>query len=98
MYLNGSIDNRLVGNSLSRDGNGILLAASENNTILSNAASDNTYGISLRGSGHNVLKNNSLKGNTNNLRIDSGNEINPKQDDFVQDLDTTNSADGRPIC
>ena len=98
LYLNGSQSNRLLGNTLSKDGDGILLSDSEGNTIVSNMAASNTYGISLRGSGHNVLKNNSLKGNSNNLRIDSGNKINPKQDDFVQDIDTTNSADGRPIC
>lgn len=98
MYLNGSIDNQLIGNSLSRDGNGILLAASENNTIVSNSASDNTYGISLRGSGHNALKNNSVNANLYNLRIDSGNKPVPSGEDFFQDIDVSNSADGKPIC
>ena len=98
VYLNGSIDNQLIGNSLSRDGNGILLAASENNTIVSNSASDNTYGISLRGSGHNVLKNNSMNANLYNLRIDSGSKPVPSGEDFFQDIDVSNSADGKPVC
>ena len=98
VYLNGSTDNQLIGNSLSKDGNGILLAASEKNTIVSNAASDNTYGISLRGSGHNILKNNSMKANLYNLRIDSGSSLVQAEDDFFQDIDVSNSADGKPIC
>jgi parallel beta-helix repeat protein len=98
IYLNGSGDNRLISNYLSGNGNAILLSSSSKNQIISCRAIGNIYGISLRDSGQNILKNNSLMANICNLRIDSGSQLAPTPDGFIQDIDFSNTAEGKPIC
>jgi parallel beta-helix repeat protein len=103
IYGDGSSENLIEQNELSRNGNGILLSASVENALLSNRAALNTYGISLRGCLRNVLRNNSLAGNAYSLRVDGGEESSAtlaasSHDFFIQEIDGSNLADGRPVC
>jgi parallel beta-helix repeat protein len=88
----------LAENDLIENGNGILLSASADNIIKSNLASHNVYGISLRGSAKNLLQDNLMELNRYNLRIDGGEGSGSAlQDYYVQDIDRSNTVDGRPI-
>lgn len=103
LYADDSFRNDIRGNELSYNGNGILLANSGGNALTSNMAQKNTYGISLRGSLHNVLRNNSLQSNAYNLRVDSGEESSAEvagsaREFFLQNIDSSNLVDGRPVC
>ncbi len=103
IYGDSAFGNYLANNSLSENGNGILLSSSAKNLLSSNNASRNTYGISLRGSIDNVLRDNTLTANAYNLRIDAGDASSTSltassHDFFIQDIDESNLADGRPIC
>jgi parallel beta-helix repeat protein len=103
IYGDSAFGNYLANNSLSENGNGILLSGSTKNLLSSNNASRNTYGISLRGSIDNVLRDNTLKANAYNLRTDAGDASGAfltasSHDFFIQDIDDSNLADGKPIC
>jgi parallel beta-helix repeat protein len=103
IYLMNSSKNQIRGNRLLRNGNGILLAGSRENMLAANCATENnTYGISLRGSGGNMLRGNNMSSNLYNLRVDEGEASNESQDansDFYsQDIDSSNMADGKPVC
>jgi parallel beta-helix repeat protein len=103
LYTDDSFRNEIRGNELSYNGNGILLANSGGNVLASNRAFLNTYGISLRGSLHNVLRNNSMQSNAYNLRVDSGEESSAEiagstREFFVQNIDSSNLVDGKPVC
>jgi len=103
IYLTSSSGNRILGNRLLHNGNGILLAASRENTLAANTAMDNnTYGISLRGSAWNALRDNIMNSNLHNLRIDEGETSNESQnanmDFYSQDIDSSNMAEGKPVC
>jgi len=102
IYGDGSVYNYLAHNRLLASGNGILLSSCRENGLLSNNASQNTYGISLRGSLQNALRGNWLFLNANNLRVDTGEYSSApssasSHDFFVQDIDESNLADGKPI-
>lgn len=103
IYSDRSFNNLLEGNILNGNGNGILLTGSGENMLFSNNASLNTYGISLRGAPKNVLKNNMFNDNAYNLRIDNGETSSASlgssnQEFFLQEIDSSNQVDGRPIC
>ncbi len=103
IYSDSSVHNYFEANELSGNGNGILLTESGNNSLISNYAYNNTYGISLRGAQGNILRNNTLKHNAYNLRIDAGEAssttlVEAKHDLFLQEIDSSNLADGKPIC
>jgi parallel beta-helix repeat protein len=80
------------GNSIiSNSEYGIKLAWSFNN-ISGNTIASNRYGISLEHSSHNVFKNNSFSKNNRVF-------YNPRWPfpEYIQDMDTSNLADGKPI-
>jgi len=102
IYGDRSFNNTLLGNGLFENGNGILLTGSGENLLQSNNASGNIYGVSLRGSVKNVMRKNIMRTNSYNLRVDEGEaSATPaasRYDFFIQDIDASNLADGRPIC
>jgi parallel beta-helix repeat protein len=103
IYLTNSTGNRILGNRLLHNGNGILLAGSRENTLAANTAMENnTYGISLRGSAWNALRENIMSFNLYNLRVDEGETTdelhNASSDFYSQDIDTSNMAEGKPVC
>jgi parallel beta-helix repeat protein len=92
--LRNSSGNMIIGNNIT--GNrvwGVLLKEnSSDNTIISNNVVNNIYGIGieLRDSSDNTLRENILVGNSFAV---SGDSIS----DFIQDIDTSNMMDGKPI-
>ena len=74
--------------------NGIILSNSTDNTLTSNTANNNLvlYGIYLTASGNNILRNNTMSGNALNFGLDGTTD-----QDYVQDIDTTNKVNGKSI-
>ena len=80
-------DNDVVGNFY-----GIGLGYnSDNNKIIGNNVSNNTFGINI-GSRYNVFRSNAITGNRYSFGV-YGQFIS----NFVQDVDTSNTVDGKPI-
>lgn len=77
------------------NGDGILLdLGSTNNTIQNCTVSNNSYlGIWISHSANNTLRNNILSNNRYAFGVWSYDDL----DEFVQDIDTTNVIDGKPI-
>jgi parallel beta-helix repeat protein len=100
IFAEGAYQNLLVSNNLSGNGNGILLQGSLENSLISNQAYQNVYGISLRGCTKNMLRENVLLENSYNLRVDpgQGQSGSSNHDFFVQDIDSSNLVDNKPIC
>lgn len=74
--------------SLSSNGNGILLVDTTNSNLINNQVSDCVEGIRLLNSEQNKLINNQLKDNIYNFWV---------QNRFINDIDTTNTVNGKPI-
>jgi len=70
------------------NGQGILLANTMNSTVTGNSITNNQEGIRLFSSSNNVFRNNSISNNTYNLWIQNG---------LANDIDTSNTVDGKPI-
>jgi len=64
---------------------------SDNNKIVGNNISSNTFGISI-GSSYNFLRSNAMNGNRYSFGV-----YGPFLSNFIQDVDTTNTVDGKPI-
>jgi len=89
-----SSNNIIYNNIVSNNGEGIILShGSENNNVLSNTVTSNSYiGIYIDGSGNNILKDNDMNGNRFNFGV-SGSLLSH----FIQDVDTSNLVDGKPV-
>lgn len=74
--------------SLDNNGQGILLAGTTNSTVTGNTITNNREGIRMFASSDNVFRNNIINNNTYNLWIQSG---------TANDIDTSNTADGKLI-
>jgi parallel beta-helix repeat protein len=81
------------GNVTSGVGNGIALINANNCNISGNTITANNYGIYLQDSGNNTLRNNIIKGNEYNFGVSSSSLSN-----YINDVDTSNMVDGKPIC
>ena len=113
IWIHSSTNNALVGNNVTANSNGISLTASHNtvsgntiadnrgygiqlvwsfNNISENVITNNDHGIQLDGSCHNTFKNNVFSANTYSIYI-SGQSL----PDFLQNIDETNSVEGKPI-
>ena len=93
IYLNHSSDNALTGNiANSGDYRGIILSDSNNNTLLENTVTGNIRGIHLQHSSNNTLTDNVMSGNSYNFGV-----IGEKPSHYVQNIDTSNTVDGKPI-
>ncbi len=82
-------NNTVSGNIITNNTYGIYIEHAHNNTIYGNTITDNEYGIFLQESRFDVLRNNSLNNNGYSFYVD--NII------FVNDIDTSNLIDGKPI-
>lgn len=87
-----SDDNTIAENILSNNRDGIALMESDNNIITSNNVSNNYGGISLSSSGGNTLRSNNMTENRINFGV-----MGPKLSHHIQDIDTSNTVDGKPI-
>jgi len=61
---------------------------SSNNNLSGNSLTNNNYGIYIGSSSNNVLRNNSMNNNTRNFRV---------QSEYANDVDVSNTVDGKPI-
>jgi parallel beta-helix repeat protein len=113
IWIHSSSNNALVGNNVTANSNGISLTASYNtvsgntiadnrgygiqlvwsfNSISENVITNSDHGIQLDGSCRNTFRNNVFSANTYSIYI-SGHLL----PDFLQNIDETNSVEGKPI-
>jgi parallel beta-helix repeat protein len=69
---------------------------STNNTLSNNILGNNKYGIYMSYSSNNVLRNNQMSNNRNNFWI-MGGFLTDTQSGYINDIDTSNTVDGKPI-
>jgi len=74
--------------SLDNNGQGILLANTTNSTVTGNSITNNQEGIRMFSSSNNVFRNNNINDNVYKLWIQNG---------TANDVDTSNTVDGKPI-
>jgi thermitase len=72
---------------------GILLLGSDANTINNTVIIGNTYGLFLDTSPSTIARNNAITNNTFNFGL-----FGESLSDFIQDIDTSNTVAGKPIC
>lgn len=83
-----SHNNIIVDNNVTRNSRGIYVRGTNNNTLTGNYVADNGDGIYLSGT-DNVLKNNQMEDNSYNFGVIPQHHYN--------DIDTSNTVDGKPI-
>jgi parallel beta-helix repeat protein len=83
-------DSTIANNALINNKVGIQLDESSSNALLGNNVTRNGYGIQLVASPNNTLQNNKMFDNQQNFIVDSAG-------DFTQNIDITNSVNGKPI-
>jgi parallel beta-helix repeat protein len=81
------------GNATSGLGGGIHLTEAYNCSISGNTVTACNFGVYLQDSGNNTLRNNNIFANLYNFGV-SGNRLS----DYVNDVDSSNTVDGKPIC
>jgi len=92
----GSRNNNVSGNTITGNTFGITLdRETGNNFVYDNSITNNSYGIYIVHSPGNVLKNNHLKDNQYNLWVYVETSVQPSH--FVNDIDDSNTIDGKPI-
>jgi parallel beta-helix repeat protein len=89
----GSKNNNISGNTITDNHVGIgFFSGPSNNSVLGNTIRNNTYGIWFKGSANNTLRNNAIDNNTYTFNIDTS-----VLSGFVNDIDTSNTVDGKLI-
>ena len=92
-----SPDNTLYNNTITNNLHAGLDVASDGNNILENTIEHNLeYGIQLSGV-NNVLKGNKLNNNSLNFDIDPKTRIDFGNSKFANDVDSSNTIEGKPI-
>jgi parallel beta-helix repeat protein len=79
-------------NNLLNNGPGLYMEKSDNNTIKDNELLYNTYGVYLEKSSCTTMRNNSMTASSYNFGVE-GTDLSH----FVQDIDTSNTVDGKPV-
>jgi parallel beta-helix repeat protein len=91
--LSSSSNNTVSGNNITNIGDaGIYLYHSSNNIVSRNTLTNNCIGIELYESPNNTLRGNSMADNHYNFRV-----LGKSLADFVNDVDVSNTVDGKPI-
>ncbi|UCC57982.1 MAG: right-handed parallel beta-helix repeat-containing protein [Candidatus Bathyarchaeum sp.] len=71
---------------------------SNNNTLEDNLVTDNHYGVSITYSSLTRLRNNRMNNNTRNLWISDNVQVHPQPPNlYINDVDSSNTVDGKPI-
>jgi len=86
-------NNTILENNISNNEWGIYQDYSKNNTIYGNKITNNDKGIRISISPNNVLRDNQIDNNRYNFGLSGVNFV-----DFVNDIDASNTVDGKPIC
>ncbi|UCE38824.1 MAG: right-handed parallel beta-helix repeat-containing protein, partial [Thermoplasmata archaeon] len=97
LELSSSDSTILNGNTVSSNLHGIDLWYSDSCLITENAVSDNYYGIRLHTSSSNTLRSNIMTNNVNNFGVDGSYTDHLPLSAYIQDIDTSNTVDGKPI-
>jgi len=93
IWLQGSANNTIARNEANNNQmRGLVLVESANNTLVENHVANNEEGISLLYSFNNSLSSNVMSGNRYNFGV-----IGETPYDFVQNIDTSNTVDGKPV-
>ena len=87
--INNTITHNIVRN---HSDNGIKLAGCQNCTVMDNEVTGVSFGIVLQNSNCSVLKQNAMSNNTSNFVL-----YFYRQSDFDNDVDDSNTVDGKPI-
>jgi parallel beta-helix repeat protein len=74
-------------------GNGIYLHYSSKNVISGNNITDNNYGIYLSSSSNSTLRDNNMIDNKYSFNVDG-----MEPSDFINDVDFSNTVDGKAVC
>jgi parallel beta-helix repeat protein len=78
-----------------RNGRYGIFAKSSENTFTNNTVTSNDYGIYIvSSSANNKLRDNKMAGNAWNFGVSEYGTL----EHFVQDIDTSNTVDGKPVC
>jgi len=97
IYLDESSNfNSILGNEIANNGVGLSLYSSSNNKIFENSIANNDYGILLMNSSGNILRSNNMTDNVGNFGV-GGSLSNPSLLGFVNDVDSSNTVDSKPI-
>lgn len=92
-----SPDNTLYNNTITNNRQAGLNVASDSNSIFENTIEHNlAYGIRMSGV-NNVLKGNTLNNNTLNFSIDPKSRVDFYTSNFANDVDSSNTIEGKPI-
>ncbi|MCW4016856.1 MAG: right-handed parallel beta-helix repeat-containing protein [Candidatus Bathyarchaeota archaeon] len=90
--------NSILENTITNTTYAISLYNAPNNRFIGNIIHTNKYGISFVQSSNNVLRNNMLFDNEQNLVISSSDSVAfYESSDFIHDIDTSNTVNGKPI-
>jgi parallel beta-helix repeat protein len=94
MYISRSKNNFIASNIITQNENcGILIqAGSSGNSLIGNTVSENNIGIDISYNGNNILRNNQMKNNRQNFQLSYN-----TYDQFLQDIDSSNTIDEKPI-
>ena len=96
IVLYSSSNNVVSFNKVSNSHNGIWVYLSSNNTFISNTATASWCGILIDASPLNTLRNNTMTGNSANFGVRLDNLKFPSN--AVNDVDYSNTVNGKPIC
>jgi parallel beta-helix repeat protein len=92
----GSRNNTIFGNTITQNEVGLLLNfCTSNSNVIDNIVTNNVYGIKIDHSPNTVLKGNQLKDNQFNLWVNI--ETGVQAWHFFNDIDTSNTVDGKPV-
>lgn len=101
IYLWGCTGCTIEGNTVTNSSRGIIVSEhSKNNVIRANTLKDNMGGIYVSYSPDNQFRSNVMQGNKYNLDVYVGNVNTPPilLSDLVNDIDFSNTVDGKPVC
>jgi parallel beta-helix repeat protein len=87
-----SSGNKIIDNKITAGDEGIVLYYSDNNYLSGNFITGNRVGLSIEGAENNVLRNNRMYDNELNFEI-----LHVSSSSIVQDIDTSNTVNNKPI-
>jgi len=94
-YWGGCRNMTLSGNTITDSGYGVTFKLSGSNRVLGNTIANNTYGITLVQSSRNTFRDNQLTNNTYSFWVTC--EIWLEMRHYINDIDTSNTINGKPI-
>jgi parallel beta-helix repeat protein len=98
IYLWGSFNNIIVSNIISENGLGIGFDSSNSNNVTGNNITSNFYGITLLSSFNNTLRSNVLDNNSYGFEVSGFLYLDNQLSYFIQDIDDSNTINGKPVC